>query len=238
MARKIFVKVQWEFSTAGHLVFWKPYLSRLKILKNYAYTSSENLSTTIRNLYLESLGISKQSLNTLLRFPGFLWIFIGSSLSVWELECFLSVENIEISLYAQTQQSLLLLTQGNIYHCLKFLNKYLLFLEELNKLFRKNWSKFLTSGYQFILVFWKQFPAAGYLDTSFKIIQTISINNYTEPSFYLKIYAHLCGYLLTLMYPFIILYALFFIKLKNLWIKNLLAEIYRGGWAQVELTDA
>ena len=161
-----------------------------------------------------------------MRFPGFLWIFIGSSLSVWELECFLSVENIEISLYAQTQQSLLLLTQGNIYHCLKFLNKYLLFLEELNKLFRKNWSKFLTSGYQFILVFWKQFPAAGYLDTSFKIIQTISINNYTKPSFYLKIYAHLCGYLLTLMYPFIILYALFFIKRKNLWIKNLLAEIY------------
>ena len=163
MARKIFVKVQWEFSTAGHLVFWKPYLSRVKILKNYAYTSSENLSTTIRNLYLESLGISKQSLNTLLRFPGFLWIFIGSSLSVWELECFLSVENIEISLYAQTQQSLLLLTQGNIYNRLKFLNKYLMFLEELNELFRENWSKFLTSGY---LVFLKQFPAAGYPDTS------------------------------------------------------------------------
>ena len=40
------------------------------------------------------------------------------------------------------------------------------------------------------------------------------------------------------MYPFIILYAFFFIKLKNLWIKNLLAEIYRGGSAQVELTDA
>ena len=66
-----------------------------------------------------------------------------------------------------------------------------MFLEELNKLFRENWSKFLTSGYQFILVFWQQFPAAGYLDTSFKTIQTISINNYTEPSFYLKIYAHL-----------------------------------------------
>ena len=28
------------------------------------------------------------------------------------------------------------------------------------------------------------------------------------------------------MYPFIILYALFFIKRKNLWIKNLQAEIY------------
>ena len=82
--------------------------------------SSENLSTTIRNLYLESLGISKQSLNTLLRFRGFLWIFIGSSLSVWELEYFLRVENIEISLYAQARQSLLLLTQGNIYNHLRY----------------------------------------------------------------------------------------------------------------------
>ena len=110
----------------------------VKILKNYAYTSSENLSTTIRNLYLESLGISKQSLNTLLRFRGFLWIFIGSSLSVWELEHFLRVENIKISLYAQARQSLLLLTQGNIYNRLRFLNKYLMFLEELNELFREN----------------------------------------------------------------------------------------------------
>ena len=52
---------------------------------------------------LESLGISKQSLNTLLRFRGFLWMFIGSSLSVWELEYLLIVENIEISLYAQAK---------------------------------------------------------------------------------------------------------------------------------------
>ena len=42
-----------------------------------------------------------------------------------ELEYFLSVENIEISLYAQAQQSLLLLTHGNIYNRLTFLNKYL-----------------------------------------------------------------------------------------------------------------
>ena len=56
----------------------------------------------------------------------------------------LSVENIEISPYAQARQSLLLLTQGNIYNRLRFLNKYLLFLEELNELFRENWSKFLT----------------------------------------------------------------------------------------------
>ena len=36
-----------------------------------------------------------------------------------------------------------------------------MFLEELSELFGENWSKFLTAGY---LVFWKQFPAAGYLD--------------------------------------------------------------------------
>ena len=39
-----------------------------------------------------------------------------------------------------------------------------MFLEELNELFRENWSKFLTAGY---LVFCKHFPAAGYLDTEF-----------------------------------------------------------------------
>ena len=47
------------------------------------------------------------------------------------------VENIEISLYAQARQSLLLLTQGNIYNRLRFLNKYLMFLDELNELFRE-----------------------------------------------------------------------------------------------------
>ena len=40
--------------------------------------------------------------------------------------------------YAQARQSLLLLTQGNIYNRLRFLNKYLLFWEELNELFREN----------------------------------------------------------------------------------------------------
>ena len=68
-----------------------------------------------------------------------------------ELEYFLSVKNIEISLYAQARQSVLLLTQGNIYNRLRFLNKYLMFLEELNELFRENWSKFLTSGYPVFL---------------------------------------------------------------------------------------
>ena len=62
-----------------------------------------------------------------------------------ELEYFLSVENIEISLYAQARQSLLLLTQGNIYNRLRFLNKYLMLLEELNELFGENCSKFLNA---------------------------------------------------------------------------------------------
>ena len=64
-----------------------------------------------------------------------------------ELEYFLSVKNIEISLYAQAQHSLLLLTQGNIYNPLRFLNKYLMFLEELSELLGENWSQFLTAGY-------------------------------------------------------------------------------------------
>ena len=64
-----------------------------------------------------------------------------------ELEYFVSFENIEISLYAQARESLLLLTQGNIYNLLRVLNKYLMFLEELNELFRENWSKVLTTGY-------------------------------------------------------------------------------------------
>ena len=64
-----------------------------------------------------------------------------------ELEYFLSVENIEIPLYAQARQSLLLLTQGNIYNRSTFLNKYHMFLEELNEPFRENWSKFLAAGY-------------------------------------------------------------------------------------------
>ena len=61
-----------------------------------------------------------------------------------ELEYF--VKNIEISLYAHARQSLLLLNLGNIYNRLRFLDKYLMFLEELNELFRENWSKFLTTG--------------------------------------------------------------------------------------------
>ena len=49
-------------------------------------------------------------------------------------------------------------------------------------------------------------------------------NNFNEQLswtfFNLEIYAHLCGYLLTSVYPFIILYALFFIKPKNCWLRT------------------
>ena len=62
-----------------------------------------------------------------------------------ELEYFLSVKNIENLLNAQARHSLLLLTQGNIYNHLRFLNKYLMFLEELNELFQENRSKFMTA---------------------------------------------------------------------------------------------
>ena len=41
-------------------------------------------------------------------------------LSVFEHEYFISVENIEILLYAQARQSLLLLTQGKIYNRFRF----------------------------------------------------------------------------------------------------------------------
>ena len=62
------------------------------------------------------------------------------------------------------------------------------------------------------------------------LILKYNTNNFNEQLYWtfcnLKFYAHLCGgYLLTSVYPFIILYASFFIKPKNLWIKNLLAEI-------------
>ena len=63
----------------------------------------------------------------------------------FKVEYFLSVENIEISPYAQARSSLLFLTQGNLENRLRFLNKYLMFL--LNELFRENWSKFLIEGY-------------------------------------------------------------------------------------------
>ena len=50
----------------GHLVFWKP-KTWVKNLKNMLASSEIDLSTTIWNRYLESLGISEETLNTLVR---------------------------------------------------------------------------------------------------------------------------------------------------------------------------
>ena len=134
----------------------------VKNLKNILKlnASSESLSKTIRKLYSEFFQNNTKPLfriawhfRTNTKYSGEVSLIISVDIhreliSVWELE-FLSVENIEISLYAQARQSsLLLLTlQGNIYNRLRFLNKYLMFLEELNELFRESWSKFLTAGY-------------------------------------------------------------------------------------------
>jgi len=46
MPRKIFVKVHWEFPTAGHLVFWKP-CPWVKIPKKMLCASTKNSCTNI-----------------------------------------------------------------------------------------------------------------------------------------------------------------------------------------------
>ena len=78
-----------EFPTAGHQVFWKPY-PWFKILKNMLNASSENLSTTIRNLFNRLAFLNK---HYICKYSGevsliinFLWMFIGSWLSVSKLE--------------------------------------------------------------------------------------------------------------------------------------------------------
>ena len=111
---RYFLQIWREFPTARHLVFWKPY-PWVKILKNILNASLENLSTTN---YTKPLFRITWHFWTNTKYSGevsliiFMDIFIGSWLSVWEL--YLIVKHIEISLYAQTQQSLLFLTQGNM----------------------------------------------------------------------------------------------------------------------------
>ena len=150
MPRKIFVKVHWEFPTARHLAFWKP-RPWVKIPKKMLCASAKNSCTKILKPSFEN---RLEFMPTNIKCLGKVWticlwitreLINRVTLSVSELEYFLSVENIEISLYAQARQSLLLLTQGNIYNRLTFLNKYIMFLEELNELFRENCSKFLNA---------------------------------------------------------------------------------------------
>ena len=90
-------------------------------------SSENNLSTTIRTLCLESLGISEQ---TLANYSGGVLLITSVDTGIDSVCVNLNifcVENIEISLYTHARQSLLLLNQGNIYNRLRFLNKYLVF---------------------------------------------------------------------------------------------------------------
>ena len=123
--KRYFLQIGREFPTALNLVFWKP-SPWVKTLKNMLNASAENLSTTNYTKPLFRIAWhfwtnTKYSGEVLLIIS--MDIFIGSWLSVREL--YLIVKHIKISLYAQTQQSLLLLTQGNLYNHLRFLNKYL-----------------------------------------------------------------------------------------------------------------
>ena len=98
MPRKIFVKVQWEFPTAGHLVFWKP-CPWVKIPKKMLCASTKNSCTS---------KILKPSFENRLRFMptnikclGKVWTILlwitwelvnHFTLSVSELEYFWSVD--------------------------------------------------------------------------------------------------------------------------------------------------
>ena len=75
-----------------------------------------------------------------------------------ELEYFLSLKNIEISVYAQAEQSLLLLTQGNIYNRLRFLNKYLMFLYIIRGIKRAIWRKLVKISDCRVTSFLKELP--------------------------------------------------------------------------------
>ena len=100
------VKVQWEFPTAGHLVFWKPY-PWVKILKNYAECKlGEFVQYNTKPLFRIA-----RHFWTNTKYSGEVSLIVSVDIhreltdSVSELEYFLSVKNIEISLYAQAWQS-------------------------------------------------------------------------------------------------------------------------------------
>ena len=119
----------------------------------------------------------------------------------------------DYSLYAQARRSLLLLIQGNIYNRLRFLNKYLMFLKELNELFRENWSRFLTSGY---VVFWKQFLAAEYLDTSLQIMSVLFLCKLISLNIWVANFKHRLFYVFVLTLTWTLWRQLKFHPLKQL----------------------
>ena len=145
MPRKIFVKVQWEFPTAGHLVFWMS-CSWVKIPKKMLCASTKNSCTKILKPSFENrLGFMATNIKCL----GKVWtICLGITqeltnhvtLSVSQLEYFWSVKTMKISLYAQARRLPLLQAQSSVWNQLSFLNNFLMFLHNVNEIFCVNWT--------------------------------------------------------------------------------------------------
>ena len=146
MPRKIFVKVQWEFPTAGRLVFWKP-CPWVKIPKKMLCASTKHSCAKILKPSFENRLRFMPTNNKCLGKAWTIW-FVDISrelinhvtLSVSELEYFWSVETMTISLYAQARRLPLLPAQSSVWDRLSFLNNFLVFLHKLPEVFRVNWT--------------------------------------------------------------------------------------------------
>lgn len=88
--------------------------------------SSLECSLQDQTFLLKLLGICK---------VGFGDNFSGCPIDNWlSVSCWWNVENLEISLHAQGRRLSLLQTQGNVWNCVRFINKHFMFVEELNTL--------------------------------------------------------------------------------------------------------
>ena len=146
MPRKIFVKVHWEFPTAGHLVFWKP-CPWVKIPKKMLCASTKNSCTSkiLKPSFENRLGFMPTNIKCLGKVWTILlwitWELVNHvALIVSELEYFWSVESMKISLYAQARRLPLLQAQSSVWNRLSFLNNFLMFLHKFNEIFRVNWT--------------------------------------------------------------------------------------------------
>ena len=144
MPRKIFVKVQWEFPTTGHLVFWKP-CPWVKIPKKMLCASTNSCTKILKPSFENRLGFMPTNIKCLGKvWTILLWItwelVYHVTLSVWELEYFWSVESMKISLYAQARRLPLLQAQSSVWNRLSFLNNFLMFLHKFFEIFCVNWT--------------------------------------------------------------------------------------------------
>ena len=144
MPRRIFVKVHWEFPSAGHLVFWKP-CPWVKIPKKMLCASAKNSCTKILKPSFEN---RLEFMPTNIKCLGKVWticlwitreLINHVTLSVSELEYFWSVETMKISLYAQARRLPLLQAQSSVWNRLSFLNNFLMVVHKFREMFRVNW---------------------------------------------------------------------------------------------------